>query len=132
MEFNVLAAVVAGVVGLFSGGLWYGKPLFGALWSRENARGRTPEDCQPHPARVFAVSIGFSIVAACAFAWWLGPQPSLAAALKQAALVGLAFVGTSFGVNYQFANRSLLMWAIDAGYHTVQFLLFALVLGLWP
>ena len=42
------------------------------------------------------------------------------------------FVGASFGINYQFANRSLLMWLVDAGYHAAQFVLFALVLALWP
>ena len=42
---------------------------------------------------------------------------------------GAGFVGASFGINYQFANRSFLMWAIDAGYHTAQFVLFALVLA---
>ena len=40
-------------------------------------------------------------------------------------------VAASFGINYQFANRSLTLWLIDGGYHTVQFLLFGLVLGLW-
>jgi hypothetical protein len=28
--------------------------------------------------------------------------------------------------------RSLKLWLIDGGYHTVQFILFGLVLGLWP
>ena len=40
-------------------------------------------------------------------------------------------VGVYGGYNYQFANRSTLMWAIDAGYHLVQFLILGLVLGLW-
>ena len=46
-------------------------------------------------------------------------------------LAGAGMVAASFGINYQFANRSLTLWLIDGGYHTVQFLLFGLVLGLW-
>jgi hypothetical protein len=36
-----------------------------------------------------------------------------------------------FGINYQFADRKPALWLIDGGYHTVQFVLFGLVLGLW-
>ena len=36
-----------------------------------------------------------------------------------------------FGINYQFAQRSFKLWLIDGGYHTAQFLIFGLVLGLW-
>jgi hypothetical protein len=46
-------------------------------------------------------------------------------------LVGLCFVAASFGINYQFANRSTLMWMIDGGYHTLQFVLFGIIIGLW-
>ena len=82
--------------------------------------------------RKLTVAFAFSLIAACAFAYYLGPDPELQEAVLEGLLVGAAFVGASFGINYQFANRSFLMWAIDAGYHTVQFMLFALVLALWP
>ena len=61
----------------------------------------------------------------------LGPEPSLADAVGTGFLVGAVFVATSFGINYQFANRSLRMWLIDSGYHTMQFILFGLILGWW-
>mgnify|MGYP001792400874 CR=1 FL=1 len=46
-------------------------------------------------------------------------------------IVGVCWVATSFGINYLFARRSLKLWLIDAGYHTLQFALYGLVLGLW-
>ncbi len=73
----------------------------------------------------------FSLVAAFSFAWWLGPAPSLPTALASGAVAGFGLVAASFGINYQFAQRSIVLWLIDGGYHTVQFLLFGLVLGLW-
>jgi hypothetical protein len=77
------------------------------------------------------VSFALALVAAAAFAWWLGPQPPLVSALGKGLIAGACFVAASFGINYQFANRRMLLWLIDGGYHTAQFLLFGLVLGLW-
>jgi hypothetical protein len=134
VDFNPWAAVAAAASSFLLGGIWYAPPVFGRLWGCEAGMplGENPQG-KPgkHPARVFAVAIGFALLAAFAFAWWLGPRPPLGAAVRAGAAVGLGFVATSFGVNYSFANRSTLMWAIDAGYHAAQFLLFGLILGLW-
>jgi Protein of unknown function (DUF1761) len=128
---NIWAVLVAAVSSFALGGLWYSPALFGKLWNREAGRGEHPQK-MPHPGRVFGIAFVFSLIAACAFAYFLGPDPELNEALPEGLLVGVAFVGASFGINYQFADRSFLMWAIDAGYHTLQFVLFALVLALWP
>ena len=67
-----------------------------------------------------------------AFAWWLGPNPPLQSAVTHGLVAGACFVAASFGINYQFCvDRSMVTWAVDAGYHLAQFLVFALVLGLW-
>jgi len=126
---NGWAIVLAAAGSFLLGGPWYSPALFGAIWSRESA------DTRPkgsgHPAKVFGLSFAFALIAATAFAYWLGPNPPLPYALGRGLLVGSCFVATSFGINYQFANRSPLMLLIDGGYHTAQFLLFGLVLGLW-
>ena len=44
--------------------------------------------------------------------------------------IGLVWVGGSLGINYLFEHKSLRLWFINAGYHTVQFTLIGLVLGL--
>jgi hypothetical protein len=72
-----------------------------------------------------------SLLSATAFAAWLGASSTLEEALKAGAIAGFGFVAASFGINYQFAQRPLKLWLIDGGYHTVQFMLFGLVLGLW-
>jgi hypothetical protein len=123
---NVLAIVIAAVSSFMVGGLWYSKALFGAAWTAENG-GKIQEG---HPGKVFGISFAFSLVAAIAFSIWVGPAPSLEAALKVGVLAGVGFVATSFGINYQFAQRSVKLWLIDGGYHAVQFTLFGLVFGL--
>jgi hypothetical protein len=125
---NAWAVVVAAVSSFLLGGLWYSPVFLGNAWNRENG-GPIP---QGHPAKVFGVSFAFSLLAAAAFGYWLGPDHGLARALQSGLTVGFCFVAASFGINYQFAQRSLKLWLIDGGYHTVQFLLFGLVFGLWP
>ena len=46
-------------------------------------------------------------------------------------VMSLAYVAMSFGINYAFAGRSFRLWLIDGGYHTLQFTLYGLILGLW-
>ena len=110
------------------GGIWYG-PLFKNAWCRENG---TDPDAPPagHPARIFGIAILSALVAAGAFAAYVGPAPALPVALHAGVLVGLAWVATSFGINYAFAGRSLKLWLIDGGYHVLQFALYGLILGL--
>ena len=124
---NHLAVLVAALSSFLLGGLWYSTPVFGAAWRRAAAG---PE-IQGHPAKVFGLSFLFALIAAFAYAVLL-PQPASAvAALTQGVVVGAGFVAASFGINYQFANRPTILWLIDGGYHTVQFTIYGLILGLW-
>jgi hypothetical protein len=129
MQTNVLAVLVAAFSSFLLGGIWYSPVLFGKRWQRE--AGDTHKPGQGHPARVFALSFVFALLGAFAFALLL-PHPSDAVhAGAQGLMVGAGLVATSFGINYQFANRSILMWLIDGGYHTVQFGIYGLILGVW-
>ena len=135
MGMNILAVIAAALCSFLLGGPWYSDAMFKKVWMREAgidadalvAGGKK----QKHPAYVFGISFVFALIAAFAFARWLGPNPPLAYALKHGLLAGAGLVATSFGINYLFSARSMVLWAIDAGYHIVQFLLFGLVLGLW-
>jgi len=124
---NLWAVLVAAVSSFLLGGVWYG-PLFGKAWNA--AAGMDPQK-QGHPAKIFGGAFVFSLLAAAVFAWFLGPQPPLSFAICRGVLVGFGLVAASFGINYLFAQRGLRLWLIDGGYHTVQFALFGLVLGLW-
>jgi hypothetical protein len=128
-EINFLAVLLAAVSSFLLGGLWYSPALFGRIWNREAGRGEPVQ--QGHPAKVFALSFVFALIAATAFAFWIGPKPPFTSALCQGLLAGSCLVAACFGINYQFANRTILLWLIDGGYHTAQFTIFGLVLGLW-
>ncbi|MDN3919314.1 DUF1761 domain-containing protein [Roseateles violae] len=129
-QINFLAVLVAAVSSFMIGGLWYSPALFGTVWQREAGDTRKPGD-KAHPARVFGLSLIFALFSAIAYALLIAPPASAAIALGQGLLVGAAIVAASFGINYQFANRSTTLWLIDGGYHTLQFALYGLIIGLW-
>lgn len=127
---NYLAIIVAALSAFMIGGLWYSPLLFLKIWNKASAK--NPETGEGrHPIKVFGFSFLFSLIAAIALSYLLGPQPILAEAIKTSLLVGTCCIATSFGINYQFSNKSMLLWLIDAGYHCVQFLTMGLIFGLW-
>lgn len=131
-DLNLLAIVVAALVSFLLGGLWYSPALFGKVWMKEAGY---DEAQQGHPGKVFGFAFLFSLVAAWAMARvctdWFGPDFGLHQAMHVALMGGLGFVAMCFGVNYQFAQNSFKLLLVDAGYHLGQFMLFAVVLGLW-
>lgn len=128
MQLNWLAVLAAAVSAFVLGGIWYG-PLFLRAWSRE--AGIDMHAKPAHPARVFGTAFVAALAAAVAFAWWLGPAPGLEHAVRHGLLAGLGIAATSFGINYAFAGRSFKLWLIDGGYHTLQFALYGIILGVW-
>ncbi|MFC7498768.1 DUF1761 domain-containing protein [Enterovirga sp. GCM10030262] len=129
-EINWIAAVAAGVLGFFVGGLWYSKLMFLKPWQADTGiadghKGNISE------ATRFAVGITLSVVAAIVFAAFLGPEPPLGGAVLWGLAVGLAFITTSFGIQHLFEGRTARVALINCGYHTAQFALFGLILGLW-
>lgn len=124
---NIWAVLAAALSAFLLGGLWYSPVLFYKAWSRES--GCDPQD--GHPPQVYVVSIIFSVISAYIFARVLGPDPELTSAVLHGLVFGAGFVAASFGINYQFSNRSTTLWLIDGGYHTVQFVLYGVILGLW-
>lgn len=128
LNVNFLAVLVAALSSFMLGGLWYSRALFGVLWSRE--AGVSP-DTQGHRPMVFVTSYLLAFIAAWLFAALLPADISVAQATLLGALIGIAWVATSFGINYGFGDRSLTLWLIDAGYHTLQFTLYGAILGAW-
>ena len=76
-------------------------------------------------------AVAHRLAAALAYALLIPPTTSATLAAAQGLAVGAGLIAASFGINYQFANRSTRLWLIDSGYHTVQFCIYGLVIGLW-
>lgn len=128
---NLWAVLVAGVSAFVAGGIWYAPFLFGKTWMRE-AGLTEAELAAVNPARTYGVSLLLSLVAAFVFGMFLGPAPQLGFALGAGFMAGAFWVGTSLGINYLFEQKSLKLFFVNAGYHTVQFTLYGTIFGAWP
>lgn len=129
-SINWLAAIAAAVSAFVLGGLWYSPALFGNAWMR--ATGLTPEELgRANPAVTYGVSFVLALIASVVFALFLGPAPALGFAIGAGASAGLCWVAASFGINYLFERKRFSLFLINGGYHTVQFTLYGLILGLW-
>ncbi|MCC6983295.1 MAG: DUF1761 domain-containing protein [Bauldia sp.] len=130
MDINWLAVGLAALATFMLGGLWYSPALFTKAWMRET--GLSEEAARAgNPAIVFGGSFVLSLISAAVFAVFLGPDPGLGFAVGAGLAAGLGWVATSFGINYLFERKSLALFLINGGFHTVQFALFGLILGLW-
>ena len=129
-EVNYLAIVAAGIAAFVLGGLWYSPVLFGKTWQREV--GLSDEALKRgNMAQIFGTALILSLIAAFVFALFLGPRPPMAHGLGAGFAAGLCWVASSFGINYLFARRSLKLFLIDGGFHTLQFTAIGLILALW-
>ncbi|MDQ3950289.1 MAG: DUF1761 domain-containing protein, partial [Gemmatimonadota bacterium] len=79
---------------------------------------------------VYAVTLLTAIVAAVAFGWWAGPEPSMEEAVLDGLVVGLFFAAPALVLHYAFAGRGLTLWLIDGGFQIVRFVLLGVVFGL--
>jgi hypothetical protein len=125
---NFVAVAVAALLTFLVGGPWYSKGVFGSRWNRESGRDTMKKGA--HPAVAFGLAYVAAFAAGSVLAAVIGDAPpSIAVHIGLA--VGLGIAGGSFGINYAFGGRSLVMWLIDAGYNTLLFVLMAAVISYW-
>lgn len=130
-DVNLWGVFACGVASMLLGALWYSPPLFARPWQR--ASGVTDEQIAgSNMAQIYGLAFVLSLIAAYVFGMFIGPDMRLAAAVGAGFAAGLCWVAASFGISYLFERRPFGLWAINAGYHTLQFTLFGLILGLFP
>lgn len=129
VDLNWLAILVAALVPMVLGALWYAL-LFARLWMR--AVGRRPED-------MTGASLGYALsaLAAIVTSYTLARVVRWAEVddLGNGVLVGvllwLGFVATIIAVQTYYGGRSRTLWAIDAGYWLVSLLVMGAIHGAW-
>jgi Protein of unknown function (DUF1761) len=129
-QISYLAVTAAAISTFLIGGLWYSPILFGKIWQRETGLS-DQQLASSNMLRIFGAALLLSLIAAFVFALFLGPRPSMSLGLGAGFSAGLCWVASSIGINYLFARRSLKLFLIDGGYHTVQFTVIGIVLALW-
>lgn len=128
MHINYWAVLAAAAAACLLAAAWYGV-VFRQAWLR--AAAIDPQRSPSHRLPVVAGIFLFSALSASVFALMLPAHVSISNAVGVGATVGVCWVATSFGINSLIARRSLTLWLIDVGYHTLQFMLYGLILGAW-
>jgi hypothetical protein len=127
--FEWLPSLISALSAFLLGGLWYSPLMFGKTWQREV--GLSDEQlAAANSLKTFGMSFILCLVAAIAFSMVITPEASFFMAFHSGVGIGLFWIATSFGINYLFEQKSLKLWLINAGYHSLQFTLYGLIFGL--
>ena len=127
-EVSYHAVVLAALSAFLLGGLWYSPALFANKWVA--LTGQSEEKLKSGSmAMIFGGAFLMNLIAAYAFASFVGPHPAIKPAAIMGFVTGLCLVTASLGLNYLFERRPLGLWLINGGYFTLQFTLYGVILG---
>ncbi|MCG2585386.1 DUF1761 domain-containing protein [Massilia sp. TS11] len=129
-EVNYLAVIAAALASFALGGLWYSPLLFAKAWQRE-AGVSDAQLANANMGKIFGLTLVLCLISSWVFALFLGPKASLGLGVGAGFAAGLCWVTASFGINYLFERRSLRLFLINGGYHTLQFTIVGAILGAW-
>ena len=129
-DINWFAVVVAALVPMALGALWYSPLLFAGPWMA--AVGRRPEELNMG-ATGYAISAAGALLAATTLGYIV--DWSDADRLLEGVFIGgsvwLGFVATTLAVNTYFGGRPLRLWLIDNGYQLISFVVMGAILAVW-
>ena len=135
---NWLAVVVCVVVGMASGALWYNPKTFFPAWWQGIGKKDAPSGAGQNMGMVWGLTILSVVVQAVAMAFMVPAMGSLmksgvtvVSGAQTGFMLWLGFVASTNLVNKLFAGYPLKVWAIEAGNHLLNFLLFGAILGAW-
>ena len=130
-DVNLLAVLVAGIIHMVLGFLWYG-PLFSKQWMK--LVGMTQDQAQGNPnPTIYLVPfvtalIGFYVLALFINAAGMG---TLAGGATVGFLTGIGFLAMFSSANYLFSMRPFQLFLIDIGYPVVSLVIAGALLGAW-
>jgi hypothetical protein len=134
-HINFFAVVVATVCAFFLGFIWYSF-LFGKRWMKELGLNEADLKKGANMGMIFGTTLVLTFVMCIGLAmlWHAEDIDTLTwqVGLLHGLLIGLFFVATSTAINYLYQRKSLVLWAIDAGYQVCFLALMGAILGAWP
>ena len=132
-EVNYLAVLVAAIVSMAIGFVWYG-PAFGKQWMK--LVGKTQKDMEAEKAKM-PQFMGIGLVAALVTAYVLALFVNLAdaATIAEGLQVGfwvwLGFVVTTSLGGFTWSGRPMNLYYLENANHLVAFLVMGAILAVW-
>lgn len=127
-ELNFLAILVAGILNMVIGALWYSRPLFGNQWMahlglKEDEPGASPW--------TYIVVFILGLIIAVLMAMFLQGTSGALQGLMYGAVIGLGFVIPTILTHYLMEQRKFGFMLIIAGHELLLFLVYGALLAGW-
>jgi hypothetical protein len=127
-DLNIWAILVAGVINMVIGALWYSRPLFGNQWMAH--LGIKEEELNPSPG-IYVVVFLLGLIIALLMALFLQGSSGALEGLAYGAVIGLGFVIPTILTHYIMERRKAGFMLIIAGHELVLFLAYGALLAGW-
>ena len=130
VDLNWVAIIVATIIPMVLGALWYSPILFADRWMQ--SVGRTREELGDANLGYLLSAVGAvlsSYVLARIIKW--GEVDDLWNGALTGLLVWVGFVATVLAVTTYFSGRPRALWLINSGYQLVALVLMGALLGAW-
>lgn len=131
VTINAWAVLVAALVNMVVGTLWYSPTFFGKTWS--GLIGHKMEDMRKNGGTSMMVAVLVALVQAFILAHFVryANATTVVSGAAVALMLWVGFVGATSGLNTAFAGRPWKLWAIDSGYFLVVMLINGALLASW-
>jgi len=127
-ELNFLAILVAAILNMVIGALWYSRPLFGNQWMnhlnlKEDEAGASPW--------TYVIVFLLGLIIAVLMAMFLQGASGVKEGLMYGAVIGLGFVIPTILTHYLMEQRKAGFMFIIAGHELLVFLTYGALLAGW-
>ncbi|NQU30876.1 MAG: DUF1761 domain-containing protein [Anaerolineae bacterium] len=132
-SINWLAVVACVVVSMISGFLWYHPKTFFPAWWKGIGKSESDAGMEGAGVSTWLLTIIAAFIQAVFVSLFLTNMGSntLATGMQAGFVIWLGVIAPTNLVNKLFAGHGLKVWAIEAGNHLVNMLLFGAILASW-
>ena len=133
VTINLLAVLVAAIVGHVLGAVWFSPKVFGKAWMEGSGNHPKPEDAHPKMGKLLAISFVGTLVMSYILAHFVDyvGATDAAGALSLAFWTWLGFFATSTLGSVLWDCKKSSWWWVMNGYYFVQLAIMSLILTLW-
>ncbi len=130
-SIDYVAVLVAALIFMVVGFVWYALPVFGRSWMKEI--GLKEKDLKAGPGTGYALAMLGGLVQAYVLAHFIdyAGADSWEKGAATGLWIGVGFIAMAIAANYIFAKRSATLWLIDSGYFVVSLALAGALLAVW-
>ncbi len=139
VPLNWLSIILAAIVSVIIGGIWYSPSMFGNAWMRsmgwkmedirKGMKNMTTEKRLAMYGKAFLISLVMAFVLSLLI--HLTPPPSVQNAVELGILVWLGFIATAKLSDMMFEGRSFNYYIINVMYYFVSIIVMSFILATW-